>query len=321
MAFGRQCMGDIGIGTMDQKIPANQRRYEDFFRDQFEHYKDVENIADVAVLYSYASMGFNNDAPAVSFMLFTQALIQARVPFNIIFDEHLKDLSRYKALVLADQECLSEEQMELIRKYVQQGGGLVATEQTSLYTPWRLLRPDFGLKDLFRVSAPKAGQQGRERDLEIPAVQNHIGQGRVSYVAAVRAAIEKPAGARMTSQYWKLPLNWKEITEQVRWAAGGKFTLEVEAPETLVVVGEQQEQMGQNRRLVHLLNYAAPQGKTVSNVKVEVELPEGKGVRQVTLLTPDAEGEKAVPSQVAGGQARFTVPHLETYTLAVIQME
>ena len=111
------------------------------------------------------------------------------------------------------------------------------------------------------------------------------------------------------------------MVEQVRWAAGGKFTLEVEAPETLAVTAEQQEQAEQNRRIVHLVNYAAPQGKTVSNVKVEVELPEDKGVRQVTLLTPDGEGKKTVPSQLAGGRARFTVPRLETYTLAIIEME
>jgi hypothetical protein len=143
----------------------------------------------------------------------------------------------------------------------------------------------------------------------------------VSYVAAVKAAIEKPAGARMTSQYWKLPLNWEELIEQVRWAAGGKFTLEVEAPGTLAVTAELQEQAGQNRRVVHLVNYAAPQGKTVSNVKVEVELPEGKGVQQVTLLTPDAEGKKTVRSQVAGGRVRFMVPRLDTYTLAIIEWE
>jgi Beta-galactosidase trimerisation domain len=320
MAFGRQCMGDIGIGTMDQNIPADQRRYLSFFREQFEYYKEVESLADVAVLYSYASMGFNNDGPAVSFMLFTQALIQAKVPFDIIFDEHLEDLSKYRALVLADQECLSEEQMGMIRRYVEQGGGLVATEQTSMYTPWRLQRADFGLKDLFGVEAPKAGFRGRQRGQEITPVQNRIGQGRVSYVAAVKAAIEKPAGARMTSQYWKLPLNWEEMIEQVRWAAGGKFTLEVEAPGTLAVAAEQQEQAGEDRRLVHLLNYAAPQGRTVSNVKVEVELPDGKGVRRATLLTPDGQGKVTVSSRVADGRARFTVPRLETYTLAVLDL-
>ncbi len=321
MAFNRQTLGMVGSMLSAPAIPADQRRYVSFFRDQFGYYKEVENIADVAVLYSYATMGFNNDLPAVSFMLFTQALIQAKVPFNIIFDEHLKDLSKYRALVLADQECLSEEQMAMIRKYVEQGGGLVATELTSLYTPWRLRRRDFGLKDLFGVEAPKAGRRDMERDLEIPPVQRRIGQGRVSYIAAVKAAIEKPAGARMTSQYWKLPLNWEEMIEQVRWAAGGKFTLEVEAPETLALAAAQQEQAGQDRRLVHLVNYAAPQGKTVSNVKVEVELPEGKGVRQVTLLTPDGKGSMTVQSQVAGGRARFTVPDLETYILAVVQME
>lgn len=321
MAFGQQCMGDLGIGTMDEKLPADQRRYVDFFHDQFDYYKDVENIADVAVLYSYASMGFNNDRPAVSFMLYTQALIQAKVPFEIIFNEQLKDLSKYRALVLADQECLSNEQMDTIREYVKQGGGLVATEQTSLYTPWRLRRPDFGLKDLFGVKAAGGSGRGSQPDLEIPAVQNRIGRGRVSYVAAVKAAIAKPPGARMTSQYWKLPLNWKELIEQVRWAAGGKFTLEVEAPETLAVVGEQQEQIGTDRRIVHLLNYSAPRGKSVSNVKVDIELPGGKIVRQITLLTPDGEGTKTIPSHVASGRARFTVPHLHTYTLAVLELE
>jgi len=322
MAFNRQTLGMVGSVLSAPEIPSDQRHYVSFFREQFDYYKDVRAINDVAVLYSYASMGFNNDAPAVSFMLFTQALIQAKVPFDIIFDEHLKDLSKYKVLVLADQECLSEEQMDLIRKYVEQGGGFVATEQTSLYTPWRLRRRDFGLKDLFGVEAPAyEGRRAAEEDLKVSPQQRRTGRGRVSYLAAVKAAIEKPAGARMTSQYWKLPLNWQEIVEQVRWAAGGKFTMEVEAPETLAVTAEQQEQAEQNRRLVHLVNYAAPQGKTVSNVKVEVEVPEGKGVRQVTLLTPDGEGKKTVPSRVAGRRARFTVPRLETYTLAIIEME
>ncbi len=322
MAFNRQTLGMVGSVLSAPEIPPDQRHYVSFFRDQFDYYKDVRAINDVAVLYSYASMGFNNDAPAVSFMLFTQALIQARVPFDIIFDEHLKDLSKYKVLVLADQECLSEEQMDLIGKYVEQGGGLVATEQTSLYTPWRLRRRDFGLKDLFGVEAPAyEGRRASEEDLKVPPRQRRAGRGRVSYLAAVKAAIEKPAGARMTSQYWKLPQNWQVMVEQVRWTAGGKFTLEVEAPETLAVTAEQQEQAEQNRRIVHLVNYAAPQGKTVSNVKVEIELPERKGVRQVTLLTPDGEGKKTVPSQLAGGRARFTVPRLETYMLAIIEME
>jgi hypothetical protein len=323
MAFNRQTLGQVGSVLEAAEIPQDQRRYVDFFHQQFRYFRGVESIADVAVLYSYASMGFNNDGPAVSFMLFTQALIQAKVPFDIIFDEHLKDLANYRVLVLADQECLDDDQMELMRKYVREGGGLVATGLTSLYTPWRLRRRDFGLRDLFGTEAPKVkGNRARELDIpDIAAVQTRLGQGRVSYLPREKPAIEKPAAARMTSSYWKLPLNWKELVEQVQWAAGGKFTLEVEAPDTLAVVAEQQKQEESNRRLVHLLNYASPAGPGVYNVRVEIALPPGKAVRQARLLTPDGESETTVPCDVANDRARFTVPHLDTYTIAVLELE
>lgn len=321
MAFNRQSLGMIG-GTLDApEIPEDQKQYVKFFHHNFEYYKGVQNIADVAVLYSYASMGFNNERSAVSFMLFTQALIQAKVPFDIVFDEHLKDLSKYRVLVLADQECLDDNQMELIRKYVQQGGGLVATGQSSLYTERRLRRPDFGLKDLFKVSAaPWRGPRAPQKDLEIAPVQNRINQGRCAYFPAVKPSIEKPLGARMSSHYWKLPLNWKEMIEQVRWAARGKFTLEVKGDETLAVVAEPQEQSGLDRRLVHLLNYAAAEGRTVSNLAVDIELPQDKRARQVTVLTPDGPGIPNLPFTFRNGKVTFTVPNLATYSLAVIHL-
>ena len=321
MVFNRQSLGLVGGVLEATEIPEERKRYIKFFHQNFEHYKDVQNIADVAVLYSYASMGFNNDRPAVSFMLFTQALIQAKVPFDIVFDEHLKDLSKYRVLVLADQECLDEDQMELIRKYVEQGGGLVATEQSSLYTARRLRRPDFGLKDLFKVSAPPWRGPGTEdQNLEIAPVQNRIGRGRTIYIPAVKPAIEKPPTARMTREYWKLPLNWGELIDGVKWAAGGRLSLEVETPETLSVVAELMEHPVQNRRLVHLINYAGPQGSAISNVEVSVEMPEGKRIRQVTLLTPDGAGSRAVSSRTELGRVHFTVPHLHTYTLAILEL-
>ncbi|MCL5005652.1 MAG: hypothetical protein M1404_03890 [Acidobacteria bacterium] len=322
MVFNRQSLGMVG-GLLDAiDLPAEERDYINFYHQNFENYRDVENLADVAVLYSYATMGFNNDRPAVSFMLATQALIQARVPFDIIFDENLKDLSKYRVLLLADQECLDDEQMGLIRKYVEQGGGLVATEQTSLYTTWRQRRPDFGLKDLLQVKAPAWRGAGRpEEDLKIAPVRNHVGRGRVSYLAAIKPAIEKPPTVRMDSRYWKLPLNWRELIAAVRWAAGDSLSLEVKTPQTLNVVVELMEQKGKNRRLVHLLNYASRQGSTVSNIDVDVELPQGKQIRQVTLLTPDGGKRETVTPKVESGRVRFTVPQLQTYTCAVLELE
>lgn len=322
MVFNRQSLGMIGGILKAAELPEDQKRYVQFFRQYFKYYADVENVPDVAVLYSYASMGFNNDHPAVSFMLFTQALIQARVTFDIIFDEHLADLSKYRALVLADQECLSDEQMNLVRRIVTEGRGLVATEQSSLYTARRLRRQDFGLKDLFKVSAPPwQGPRAPEKNLQIRPMQNTIGRGRVAYIPSVQPAVEKPRAAPMSSKYWKLPLNWKEMIEAVRWAVGGRLSLEVNAPGAAAVVAELMEQPAQGRRLIHLVNYAGPQGKTVSNIEVSVELPAGKRTRAITLLSPDGNASRTVTGRVDQGRVDFRVSALDTYALAVLDLE
>jgi hypothetical protein len=319
MAFGRQCLGDIGVFLEVQDLPREQRNYIEFFHQNFEHYRDVEDSADVALLYSYATMGFNNDRPQVSFMLYGQTLIQSKVPFAIIFDEHLKDLSKYRVLVLADQECLDDDKIEVIRKFVQNGGGLVATEYTSLYTEWRLRKPDFGLKELFRVAAPP--WRGRPVPEEIPnvgLVRNQFGAGRVAYVPEVKAAIEKPPAVRMTSQYWKLPTNWQELIEAIRWAAGGQLPVEVKAP--LTVVAEVTEQSQEDKLLVHLLNYDVARVPRVTNIAVDLKLPESKSVNEVSLLTPDGPGIPNLPFTSKNGRVAFTVPQLATYSLTVIRL-
>lgn len=321
MVFNRQSLGMVGGILKAAELPEDQKQYIRFFMQNFRYYQNVNNVPDVAVLYSYASMGFNNDRPAVSFMLLTQALLQARVPFDIIFDKHLADLSKYRALILADQECLSDGQMDLIRKFVNEGRGLVATEQSSLYTNRRLRRPDFGLKELFKVSAPAwQGPRAPEKNLEVGLTQNTVGRGRVAYVPSVQPAIQKPRAASMSSRYWRLPLNWKEMIEAVKWAAGGRLSLEVNAPDSAALVAELMEQPAQNRRLVHLVNYAGPQGKKVSDVEVSVELPEGKRSRTITLLSPDGNESQTLAGRIERGSIGFSVPHIDTYTLAVLQL-
>jgi hypothetical protein len=82
------------------------------------------------------------------------SLIEARIPFEMVNDrlldaEHLKP---FKLLILPNIATLSETQCEQIRQYVQRGGSLVATFETSLYDEWGKRRRDFGLADLFGAS-------------------------------------------------------------------------------------------------------------------------------------------------------------------------
>ena len=319
MAYNRGCLGMVGGIQQYPDPPPTQRRYIQFYLDRFDYYRKVESAAEVAVLHSYATMGFNNDRPYQSTFLFEQALIQAKVPFDIIFDKHLDDLSRYRVLVLADQECLSEEQMDQIRAFVKNGGGLVASEHTSLYTPWRNRRRDFGLADLFSVQAPAYVPWPWQPDgiLPIKPVKHQVGKGRVVYLPEVKPSVEKPTGAPMTSEYWHLALNWEELVDAVAWAGREDPLLEVEAP--LTVTAELLRQKKQSRLLLHLINYGAAENPFVKDVKIKLGL-RGKQAKKVFTLSPDGEESSSLEFRASDSGIGFTVPRLQTYSLVVVQL-
>src|ERR1035437_10075286 len=85
-------------------------RYINFYRQHRDLYAQTQDDATVAVLRSYASITNHNARAQLGAILAEQALIEGHVPFRLIFDEDLKNLSRYKALILPDSECLSDQQ-------------------------------------------------------------------------------------------------------------------------------------------------------------------------------------------------------------------
>ena len=317
MAHSRQCLGDIGPIYSLRNIPEGPRKYIRFFHSRFDLYGGVESAAEVAVLHSYASLATNNDRPYQSTWLFEQSLIQSQIPFDIIFDQHLENLSRYRVLVLADQECLDEKQCDLIRRYVQGGGGLVATEFTSLFTARRVRQRDYGLADLFQVPPPAFVLWVKDNPLAISAVRNEAGRGRVAYVPEVKPAIEKPLGEAMTSRYWKLPLNSGELIEAVKWAAGGRMALEVKAP--LTVTAELQRQAETGKLILHLINYDVERTPRVENIEVRVQ--GGSDLTKVSVISPD-EGDLQTLAHVRReGALIFTVPSLKVYDVVVISSQ
>ncbi len=301
MAFNQVCLGRPG---------NEQKKYVKFFHDNFEHYREAVNIADVAILRSFPSMAYNSFTTHQSTVLFEQVLIQAKIPFDIIFDDNLKDLSKYSVLVLANQECLSDDQLNLIRSFVKQGGGLVATEFSSLYNEWRRRREGFGLKDLFNTEQPKEKSISKQ-------VRNKIGYGRVVYIPAIKPSIERPPTAPMRNRYWKLPLNWEELAESVKWAAGGKLSINVNAPLTVAMELTEQE----NKLMVHLVNYDLIRNPSVKNIEISLKIEDGMEISQLLMLSPDDEDKQSLDFSIRNGRAFFTLPELMSYNLIVIKLK
>ena len=82
-----------------------------------------------------------------------QALVEARIPFEMVHDRLLDaaHVSQFKTLILPNIAALSADQCNQIRQFVERGGSVVATFETSLYDEWGARRANFGLASLLGV--------------------------------------------------------------------------------------------------------------------------------------------------------------------------
>src|SRR5262245_56740611 len=120
-------------------------------------------LARVGLVYSQQTAWFYGGERAASkvedhTLGWYQALIEARIPFEMVHDRLLdaEHTLHFQTLILPNVAALSDAQCQQLRAFVQRGGGLVATYETSLYDEWGARRPNFGLADLF--GAPFKGR-------------------------------------------------------------------------------------------------------------------------------------------------------------------
>lgn len=85
---------------------------------------------------------------------FYQALVEARIPFETLVDANFEPerLAQFQVVALANVAKLSRLQCSQLEAFVERGGGIVATHETSLYDERGARRSDFGLSRLFGAS-------------------------------------------------------------------------------------------------------------------------------------------------------------------------
>jgi hypothetical protein len=134
------------------------------------YWREATPLAEVGLVYSQQTAA-NYGGPAARetveapIMGVYQALIEARIPFEMVHDRLMEaaHLASFKTLILPNVAALSDVQCAQLRDFVAQGGNLVATYETSLYDADGQRRDNFGLADLFGVdydAAPGAGVEG-----------------------------------------------------------------------------------------------------------------------------------------------------------------
>jgi len=157
MAFNLDCLGcvcyyEYGIirnrPWVSEGVLPESRPYIRFFHDRRELLRDAQVVADVAVLRSFPSQMFAGQSCAKLTGRVEQLLIENRVPFQIIGQQHLADLGRYRALVLAGCPALADQDVAAIRRYVGSGGRLCIIGPLATRDAWMRPRPNPALDDL-----------------------------------------------------------------------------------------------------------------------------------------------------------------------------
>jgi hypothetical protein len=304
--------------------------YLDFYRRNRALYRGTEDDPTVAVLRSYPSITYDQPRAQLAAVLVEQALIQARVPFRLIFDEHLADLSPYKVLVLPGSECLTDAQVEAIKAFVAKGGGLVATGEIATRDEWYRRRAGSGLQELLpgqrgggRGGFGARGGRGGRGELE-PAATVHTDyqSGRAAYIASM--AFDGPL-PRMGSyfgirnQFWKNPKNAAQLVEAVRWASHDAIPLTISGPAYLVANLVQQPKS--HRSILHLVNYDAANTPSIAGVDVAIPTSDSRPLNKVTLLSPDSKEQQTLAMSADAGGKHFRIREVRTYSVVVMEWQ
>jgi len=220
-------------------------------------------------------------------------LARKNVQFDIVIYEMLAeryDLSRYEMLLANDVRFMSDEACDLIRRFVRDGGTLIATGETSLFTEHWQRRNDYALADLFGVSF-RPDLHGR--------YERQIGKGRVVFYP--QSVQDAAADGRLDG----VVTQWlADVVSLQR-----RPVLRMDGPDGLLasifVRGR--------RQFVHLVNFRDEPVRAV-----RINLPDCRSKR-VVLLSPDAGVDLTVQDlQVTADGLTFTVPEVAIYTVACV---
>lgn len=160
-ANGCKVFGPCGVGaypdtTTPKQLYANIKTGLDFYMDDADLDEGAESAARTALVFSWGTRNYSesdgwNMPWCETFQGMARLMMEEHLPYDILVAENItaESVSKYDLLVFSNISHLSDGVCDTIREYVRQGGRILATGETSIYTERGDKRPDFALGDVF----------------------------------------------------------------------------------------------------------------------------------------------------------------------------
>ncbi len=152
----------LGVPTHIFRSAESQSFHEKVFGWEADHetelVRSVLPFSNVAVLFSASTRdmykGSHADYYAEEWFGWCRVLLEANIQYEVIVESGLDNpgLAEYDHLILPNAACLSDRQCDQIRQFVDRGGSLIMTHETSLLDETGERRADFALGDLIGAS-------------------------------------------------------------------------------------------------------------------------------------------------------------------------
>lgn len=293
MAFNRDCLGCICWfeygkitnypGVAGRPVAPEIGPFVRFFHQRRELFRRAEPIADVAVLRSFPSQVFGPDPWRQMTHDAEKTLLENRFCFDVLYDRHLDELHRYRAVVLAGCGAMSQEHVDRLKAYVAAGGRLCVVGPLAEYDEWMTRRKVPALDDLRSAQVVRLAERA-----DLAAALRGLNQDDLSLAVGLKAASEGKAKSEASPRALR--------------------------PAPLGLCVELTGQPG--RRLVHLVNYR--DDGPIENVAVELRLPPGATATSVVLADPQQAADVSIPFHQHQNRVELTIPRILTYTIASI---
>lgn len=149
----------LGADQEDRRMFRTAEPIMRWHKENQQYLVNRQPIATVGLVWSQENLDFfGRDDAATLVELpwrgWTNALVRARIPYLPVHADHIaRDADKFSVLILPNFAAMTAAQVEAVRKFVERGGGLVATGQASRCNEFGEPQSDFALAELFGAHA------------------------------------------------------------------------------------------------------------------------------------------------------------------------
>lgn len=311
MAFNYpQAIGDGSLGGPDAIYASNiiTPAFEFFRHYHDRYYTGTTGVADVGVLYTWPSLAYSINADYVPLILAEQVLLQYKIPYAPVTDENLAHLDRFRTILVAGQDAMSNTTVAKLLEFVRAGGCLLVTPDAATLDEWRRRR-----------SAPPfaaARGEGKGKIVLLPAIipAGTARRGASADDSPELLRLSRPDTRRFGPADWTLPRNHVELSRVIAGSLGEEPAITAGAPLTSVI--EMLERNASRETIIHFV-HCAP----VTEVFPVTVRSGASKVTGVAFFTPDRNEPAKLAFTEEHGRVRFAVPASRVYGMVVIAHE